>query len=90
MEFEYDQTKSRANSTKHGIDFEQAKALWNDPQRVEFVARFSDESRLGLVAQLGEKLWTAIFTVREDRTRMISVRRARQDEEAIYNDSTGV
>ena len=90
MEFKYDQTKSRANSTKHGIDFEQAKALWNDPQRVEFVARFSDESRLGLVAQLGEKLWTAIFTVREDRTRMISVRRARQDEEAIYNDSTGV
>ena len=29
MEFEYDPAKSRANAQKHGIDFEQAKALWN-------------------------------------------------------------
>ena len=90
MEFEYDQAKNHANYEKHGIDFEQAKALWNDPKRVEFVARFSDEARLGLVALVGMKLWTAIFTKREDRTRIISVRRARQNEEATYNDSTGI
>ena len=90
MEFEYDQAKSDANHTKHGIDFEQAKALWIDPKRAEFVARFSDEPRLGLVAEFGEMIWTAIFTKREDRTRIISVRRARQNEEAIYNNSTGI
>lgn len=90
MEFEYDKAKSAANKTKHGIDFEQAKALWIDPKRVEFVARFSDEPRIGLVAEFGGKLWSAIFTKREDRTRIISVRRTRQNEEAIYNNSTGV
>lgn len=90
MEFEYDHKKSQGNHAKHGLDFEQAKVLWSDPKRVEFVARFSDEPRSGLVAQLDNRLWTAIFTTREDRTRIISVRRARKNEEALYNDSTGV
>ena len=90
MEFEYDKAKSVSNQAKHGIDFEQSKALWIDPKRVEFVARFSDEARLGLVAEVGGKLWTAIFTKREDRTRIISVRRTRQNEESIYNNSTGI
>jgi len=90
VEFEYDQAKSDSNQAKHGIDFEQAKALWIDPKRVEFVARFSDEPRSGLVAEFSGKLWTAIFTKREDRMRIISVRRTRQNEEPIYNNSTGI
>jgi uncharacterized DUF497 family protein len=90
VEFDYDQNKSERNHAKHGLDFEQAKVLWSDPKRVEFVARFSDEPRLGLVGKLGDKLWTAIFTTRENRTRLISVRRAREHEEALYNNSRGV
>jgi uncharacterized DUF497 family protein len=90
VEFEYDQAKSIGNQAKHGLDFEQAKALWSDPNRVEFMARFSDETRLGLVAQVDLKLWTAIFTTRGDRIRLISVRRARKNEEGIYNDRTGI
>jgi uncharacterized DUF497 family protein len=91
VEFEYDKSKSTINHAKHGLDFDQAKALWSDPKRVEFVARFSDEPRLGLVAQLDGKLWTAIFTTRGERTRLISVRRSRENEEALYNtDSTGI
>ena len=90
MGFEYDQAKSDANYGKHGIDFEDAQRLWNDPKRVEFIARFSDEPRLGLVAEHGDKLWTAIFTHRGNQIRIISVRRARDNENALYNDSTGV
>ncbi|MDL5051087.1 BrnT family toxin [Oscillatoria amoena NRMC-F 0135] len=90
MEFEYDSAKSHGNFAKHGIDFEQAKALWNDPRRVEFMARFSDETRFGLVAKWNKQLWTAIFTQRNERTRIISVRRARENEETLYDDSTGV
>jgi len=82
--------KSKSNREKHGIDFESAEALWKDPRRIEFVARFSDEPRLGLVAKLDEKLWTAIFAYRADRTRIISVRRSRENEEELYNDSTGI
>ena len=88
--FEYDPAKSNANARKHGIDFDQARLLWGDARRVEFVARFSDEPRLGLVAELDGKLWTAIFTTRQERVRIISVRRARKNEEAIYDDSQGV
>ena len=90
VEFEYDPDKSRINDSKHGIDFEQATLLWNDAKRVEFVARFADEPRLGLVGEYAEKLWTVIFTTREERIRIISVRRARKNEEAIYYDSEGV
>jgi uncharacterized DUF497 family protein len=88
--FEYDKNKSSLNRKKHGIDFGQATSLWDDPKRVEFLARFSDEARLGLVAGSGGKLWTAIFTKREDRIRIILVRRARQNEESLYNDSSGI
>ena len=90
MEFEYDPAKSEANKQKHGIDFERAKELWRDANRAEFVARFSDEPILGLIAGLDDKLWTTIYTLREDRARIISVRRARENEEAIYNDGARI
>ena len=90
MEFEYDLVKSKTNARKQGIDFEQARLLWSDAKRVEFIARFADEQRFGLVGEYEEKLWTAVFTVRAERVRIISVRRARKNEEAIYHDSEGI
>ena len=35
MKFEYDIKKSLSNKQKHGIDFEEAKLLWNDDKMVE-------------------------------------------------------
>jgi uncharacterized protein len=35
MKFEWDDKKNAANESKHGIDFENARVLWNDPNRVE-------------------------------------------------------
>nr|WP_283171045.1 hypothetical protein [Curtanaerobium respiraculi] len=35
MEFEYDPAKSASNKLKHGIDFEDGKALWDDPIALE-------------------------------------------------------
>ena len=34
MEFEFDESKSRANQLKHGIDFVLAQALWLDDNRI--------------------------------------------------------
>jgi len=42
MDFEYDPDKSRANKAKHGIDFEEAQALWDDPDLLEIPARTVD------------------------------------------------
>jgi len=45
MRFEYDPDKSAEKKRKHGIDFEEAQALWADPALVEIPARTSDEPR---------------------------------------------
>ncbi len=90
MEFVYDTAKSEKNFQKHGINFEDASHLWNDPKRVEFIARFANEARHGLVAELNEKLWTAIFTYRNNCIRIISVRRARENEKELYNNGAGI
>ncbi len=84
MYFEYDYEKSISNKKKHGIDFEEAKDLWNDNWGVVFPARSSDESRWFLIAIRDDVHWTAIFTVRNELIRIISVRRSRKEEKAIY------
>jgi uncharacterized DUF497 family protein len=86
MEFEYDPAKSQINKEKHGIDFEEAKSLWEDEDRIEFPARSETEPRFALLAQLDGKIWVAFHTVRGGITRIISVRRARPNEEARYYD----
>ena len=84
MEFEFDPGKSEANQQKHGIDFTEAQALWQDPMRVEIPARTVDEPRWLVIGQIGGKHWSAILTYRQQRVRLISVRRSREEEVAIY------
>ena len=56
MRFEVDAAKSAANKLKHGIDFIEAQALWNDLDRVEGAGRSTDEPRFQLVGQIGEAI----------------------------------
>ncbi len=87
MEFEFDAAKSRTNLDKHGIDFVEAQRLWADEDRLEIPARTEDEPRYVLIAAVGQKLWSACFTYRKGRIRLISVRRARKEERALYYES---
>jgi uncharacterized protein len=84
MGFEYDPDKSAENQRKHGIDFEAAQSLWADAGLVEIPARTTDEPRWLLIGKIDEKHWSAIITRRGDNIRLISVRRSRDDEVAIY------
>ena len=84
MEFESDPKKSDANQKKHGIDFVVAQQLWEDADAIGFPARSDDEERFALLAKLQERVWVAFHTLRANRVRLISVRRARPNEEAIY------
>ncbi len=86
MEFEYDPSKSQTNKEKHGIDFEEAQALWLDDDRVEFPARSDTENCYALIAKKDEKIWVAFYTIRNTAIRIISVRRARENEEKAYYD----
>lgn len=71
---------------KHGLDFEEAKALWLDDKRIELASRYDTEPRRLAIGMIAGKLWSAIFTMRDDRVRLISVRRARRSEEDLYED----
>lgn len=84
VDFEFDPEKSRANAAKHGIDFVAAQALWLDERRVEVPARTLDEPRWVVIGILAGKHWSAVVTLRGERTRIISVRRARDEEVDIY------
>jgi uncharacterized DUF497 family protein len=84
VEFEFDPDKSAANREKHGIDFTEVQALWQDSMRVEIPARTVDELRWLVIGQIGGKHWSAVVTYRQERVRIISVRRSRDKEVAIY------
>ena len=85
MLFEWDPPKSIANQEKHGIDFETAKKLWSDENRVEIHASHPVEDRWILIGKKDEKLWTAIYTLRGNAIRIISVRRSREKEVDLYD-----
>ena len=84
IEFEYDDNKSLANLKKHGIDFNGAQALWNDTDLLEIQARSVDETRFMLIGMIGQQHWSAIVTYRNGTIRLISVRRSRSQEVALY------
>lgn len=82
--FEFDETKSASNFVKHGIDFHQAQALWNDDNYIQFSAQTFIENRTIVVGLLSDKHWAAVVTEREGAVRIISVRRARKREIEMY------
>jgi uncharacterized protein len=84
LEFEFDPAKSQANKAKHGIDFIEAQAIWSDADRLEIPARSLDEPGHQVIGRIGERTWSAFITYRNEKIRIISVRRARSDEEARY------
>ena len=46
MKFEFDTRKSVANEAKQGINFEEAKMIWNDPLQIVAEANTKDEKRI--------------------------------------------
>ena len=84
MFFEFDHDKSKKNKEKHGIDFVEAQLLWDDSRSIGFPGKSDDEPRFAMIAELKSKLWVAFYTVREEQTRIISVRRARKVEKELY------
>lgn len=84
MEFEFDPTKSNRNKKKHGIDFYEAQALWDDSDFIEIPLKTIDEPRFLVIGRISEKHWSAIITYRSENVRIISVRRSRKEEVEIY------
>lgn len=84
MNFEFDPEKSVINKQKHGIDFVEAQALWDDPDLIEIPAKTTDEPRFLIIGTIDGKHWSGVITYRRENVRIISVRRSRSEEVAIY------
>jgi uncharacterized DUF497 family protein len=84
MDFEFDPNKSATNKEKHGIDFAEGQKLWEDRDRLLVPARTQNEARFMLIGKIGQKHWSVIFTYRGETIRIISVRRAREEEVNAY------
>ena len=63
--FEYDEAKSLSNAKKHGIDFIEAQAIWDDPEAIEIQAKCYDEQRFLVIGRIGDKHWSAVTTYRD-------------------------
>ncbi|NRQ41885.1 BrnT family toxin [Rheinheimera sp. YQF-2] len=84
IKFEFDETKSIGNREKHGIDFNTAQQLWNDPDLIEIPVKTSDEARYLVIGLLNGKHWSGVITYRDTNIRIISVRRSRKTEVNLY------
>ncbi len=89
MEFEFDTNKSESNKRKHGIDFIEAQALWEDPDLIGIPAKTTDEARFLVIGKISEKYWSGAIAYRGEKIRIISVRRSRKEEVELY-ESEGV
>ena len=86
--FEWDADKAAGNFRKHGVRFEFAVAVFDDPRRIESdVSRAQDgELRSKTVGRIGNKLFAVVFTMRGAVRRIISARRTSAAEDKRYAD----
>ena len=84
IKIEIDPIKSKNNEKKHGIDFVEAQTLWEDPDLLEIPARTTDEQSFLVIGKIAVKHWSGVITYRGENIRIISVRRARDEEIEIY------
>ena len=82
--FEFDSKKSLSNKSKHDIDFEEIQVLREDPNLLEITARSDNEPRYLVIGKIVDRHYSAVITYRNGNVRIISARRSRETEVAIY------
>jgi uncharacterized protein len=84
VEFEWDPAKAETNLRKHGVPFLKACEVFKDPQRLEQSDPYEGEERWIALGRVEHSILVVVFTERENKTRIISARKATRDEEKIY------
>lgn len=86
-EFEWDDEKAQSNLKKHGVSFEEAATIFNDPR----IATISDpdhsedeERYVSIGMSVIMRLLSVIHTFRKERNRLISARKATKAEKKNY------
>ena len=87
LAFEWDESKAKVNTRKHGVTFEEASTVFADPLSVTICdpVRSEDEDRyIALGESQRRRLLVVVFTDRGDRIRLISARVATRRERKDY------
>ena len=90
LEFEWDEAKAASNLVKHRISFDDALEVFADSELiiVATVRERDQENRLKAIGRVGDRVFTIVYTERNDAKRLISARRANANEERHYGDAS--
>jgi uncharacterized DUF497 family protein len=89
MRFDWDENKAASNLLKHGVSFDEAKTVFDDPLYVDFYdpAHSDDEDRYLIVGESNQgRLLIASYTERDNLIRLISAREVTRTEREVYEE----
>jgi uncharacterized protein len=89
-EFEWDDNKAKSNLKKHGVSFEEAATIFNDPEiaTIPDPDHSEDEERfVSLGISLIQRLLLVVHAERNERIRLISARKATETERKTYENN---
>jgi uncharacterized protein len=87
LEFEWDDAKAQANWNAHGVSFDLAKTVFNDPfaiERLDDREEYGEQRFVTIGMAEGNILLFVAYADREERIRIISARRATLYEQNDY------
>lgn len=87
MAFEWDTNKAATNLAKHGVSFDGAKTIFDDPLYIDFYdPDHSDDEHRYIMIRVSEqdRLLLIAYTERDDVIRLISAREATRTERKAY------
>jgi uncharacterized DUF497 family protein len=90
MEFEWDEEKAASNLAKHGVSFEEAKTIFDDPLYVDFYDpdhSFDEHRYIIIGASQQRRVLIVSYTDRDDVCRLISAREVTRSERETYEES---
>jgi uncharacterized protein len=89
MQFEWNPDKANSNLKKHGVSFNEASTVFNDPLSVTFPDpdhSFGEERYVIIGLSSASRILVVLHTDRADRIRIISAREATRNERRFYDD----
>jgi uncharacterized protein len=86
--FEWDDAKATRNYAKHGVTFEAARDVFNDPFALDWPdeSQAEDEQRFVTLGMVEARLLLVVYAMRGDAIRIISARLAEPFERRRYHD----
>jgi uncharacterized DUF497 family protein len=86
--FQWDDTKAADNYADHGVQFEAAREVFNDPFALEWLDEREDygEDRYNILGIVEDRLLYVSYTMRGEKIRIISARGAEPYERRQYHE----